>query len=244
MNQHWSQHASNPNEIKARRRRAEFIQDVLSEKPINRIERICEIVEGKTVLDVGCVSHEARAEEEDVWLHKRIAKASLECLGIDILVDDVSELKRKGYNVAVHDLTAEPISGSFEMIVCGELVEHLGNIAAFFVNCRESLCAGGQLVISTPYPWFLGVVIRNTLSGKLLPGSLDHVAWFEPSNIAELADRHGFALREISGIEPLACERGSKIPELFYTVARKGLVPFLSPLSGCRSLLYRLEKLS
>jgi len=131
----------------------------------------------------------------------------------------------------------------FDVIVCGEIIEHIGNVDGLLANCRKCLVPRGSLILTTPYPWFLGTILRDTLSRAYLPGSVDHVAWYDPSNIAELAMRHRYELESFAGVIPLP-QRGGLGRALFeglISAIRKGWVPLVSPLVGCRSLIYVLK---
>jgi 2-polyprenyl-3-methyl-5-hydroxy-6-metoxy-1,4-benzoquinol methylase len=242
MSSHWSHTCSNPNDIGLRMGRAARIRGVSRGETVDRIARIRELARDKAVLDVGCVSHEASAESSTEWLHRHVREVARECLGVDILEADIADLQGRGYNVVVHDLCRSPMPGRFDLVVCGEIIEHLPDVGPFLDNTRDSLLDGGKLVLSTPYPWFLGTVLRNTLRGRGLPGSMDHVAWYDPSTVMELADRHGFAVEEIAGINPLPSETSHGLQEVFYRLARRGAVPFINRFAGCRSLLYVLSK--
>lgn len=242
MTYHWTNESSNPNDTALRHARSSRIRSVTAETTVDRIDLICNLAKGRSVLDVGCVSHEVESEKSEEWLHRKIADCAARCVGVDILEEGVSELREKGYNVSLHDLALSPMDQCFDLIVCGEIIEHLPQPGPFMENCGKSLEVGGKMVITTPYPWFLGTVLRNMIRGSYLSGSMDHVAWFDPATITEICDRHGFTLRDIRGINPMPSEKAGGLQELIYKAIRARLVPFISPLSGCRSLLYLLEK--
>jgi len=243
MNSHWSQHSANPNDIGLRKVRAARIRDVSRRGTVDRIARIRELAKDKSVLDVGCVSHEASAEGAREWLHRHVCEVARDCLGVDILESDIADLKAKGYNVMAHDLCQSKLPRQFELIVCGEIIEHLPGVGVFLDNIRDSLIDGGKLVLSTPNPWFLGTILRNILPGHCLPGSMDHVAWYDPSTVMELADRHGFCVEEIAGINPLPGETSHGLQEVFYRLVRRGSIPLINRFAGCRSLLYVLARI-
>jgi hypothetical protein len=87
------------------------------------------------------------------------------------------------------------------------------------------------------------MTLRNTMAGLYFPGSVDHVAWYDPSQIAELAARHGYDLETFAGVIPVPQSGGParRVFEAVMLAARKGWLPFLSPLAGCRSVLYVLK---
>ena len=71
-------------------------------------EFLARLVEGKTVLDVGCADHSALMETAGSWLHKHLARSARSILGLDILESEVGELRRRGYDVVSGDATTAP----------------------------------------------------------------------------------------------------------------------------------------
>lgn len=219
------------------------LEKMLTTTRLDRISFITEAVRGKRTLDIGCVENDADHYTREEWLHNHILRAASGCLGIDILEGEIESLRAKNYNVRCHDITKAPLDEKFEVIVSGEIVEHIGNIDGLLKNCLQCLKPGGRLILSTPYPWFIGVSFRHTFAGMYLPGSLEHVTWYDPANFAELAARHGYEFEAYAGIEPLPL-RGSfkrNTFEAFAGAIRRGKIPLLTPLSGCRSILYVLK---
>jgi 2-polyprenyl-3-methyl-5-hydroxy-6-metoxy-1,4-benzoquinol methylase len=243
QNTHWRALAKDPNTLEVRVEMRERLRHQLQTTNLDRIAYLTEAVRGKNVLDIGCVENDADHSTRNEWLHNHLRRTSSVCLGIDILEGEIRSLKDKGYNVLCHDITKSALDKKFDVIISGEIVEHIGNIDGLLSNCRKCLVPGGRLLLSTPYPWFIGVSFRHTVAGADFPGSLEHVAWYDPANFAELASRHGYEFECYSGIMPLPLEWSWKrrIFEKFAGAVRKGDVPFFTPLSGCRSILYELR---
>lgn len=240
---HWKNESKDPCTIDLRVGMKRRLEKMLSTTTLDRIKFITEAVRGRRTLDIGCVENDADHHTREEWLHNHIVKSASQCLGIDILEAEIESLRGKGYDVRCHDITQQTLEEKFEVIVSGEIVEHIGNIDGLLKNCRRCLEPGGKLILSTPYPWFIGVSFRHTFSGMYLPGSLEHVTWYDPANFAELATRHGYEFEMYAGIEPLPLPGGFKRNafEGFAGAIRRGRIPFLTPLSGCRSILYVLK---
>lgn len=240
---HWKQASKDPCTTELRVAMKQRLEEILHTTTLDRISYLRDMVRGKRVLDIGCVENDADHHTREEWLHNHLRDSASYILGIDILDREIETLRERGYNVKCHDITRAPLAEKFDIIICGEIVEHIGNIDGLLENCRQSLEPGGQLVFSTPYPWFIGVSFRHTVSGMYFPGSLEHVTWYDPANFAELSARHGYAFERFSGIEPLPLEWSfkRKLFEAFAKMIRKGSIPFLAPLSGCRSILYELR---
>src|SRR3989344_4764139 len=89
---------------------------------------------GKDVLDVGCVDHNANEELENSWLHKIIKSVAKSVIGVDFEENEVQKLRAKGYNIVVGDVETVTIGKTFDVIVAGELIEHLSNPGLFLEN--------------------------------------------------------------------------------------------------------------
>jgi 2-polyprenyl-3-methyl-5-hydroxy-6-metoxy-1,4-benzoquinol methylase len=122
---------------------------------------------------------------------------------VDIVEEGIHELQKQGFNVAYCDITSNPenfITEQFDVIICGEVIEHLGNPGSLFEAARRFLVPGGRLVVTTPNPFFLGFILRHLFN--VPEDSVDHVTLLFPSGVAELADRAGLELAEYRGVYP------------------------------------------
>lgn len=146
----------------------------------------------RTVLDIGVVEHHVSNESSGRWLHRHLVEAAASCTGVDILADGVRALRERGYDVVLHDVTEAPLDDRFELIVAGELIEHVGAPQRLFDSVARMLESDGRFVLSTPNPYMLHRVWKH-LRGRF-PDSVDHVTLFEPSNLCELGARAGLEL--------------------------------------------------
>jgi 2-polyprenyl-3-methyl-5-hydroxy-6-metoxy-1,4-benzoquinol methylase len=192
---------TDPNALAVFASRRSTIQEATGPLVKDRCEFFSKCVKGREVLDVGCVNHSAETSTHEDWLHRHLARNARFCLGVDILERDVEELAAAGYSVRVWDVTDSPLHQTFDVIVCGELIEHLGNPGGLFANCRVMLKPGGRLYVSTPNPWFVNYLLKAALSRAPIIENADHVAWFEPCVLTELAGRNGFRLVRYYGIQ-------------------------------------------
>jgi 2-polyprenyl-3-methyl-5-hydroxy-6-metoxy-1,4-benzoquinol methylase len=195
----WCEVSKDPNSVAAQAWRAETVRQAHAEPVDDRNAYLAGLVRGKHVLDVGCVDHTMEAAGNAGWLHGRLRAAAKTCLGVDVLTEEVEALREKGFDVCVRDITVDPFPDrKFDVIICGELVEHLGNPGDLFAAAGGMLAPSGLLVLTTPNPYYLAVVGR-ALRG-VFPGNVDHVSLFSPPNLAELAERSGMAIRRWRGV--------------------------------------------
>src|SRR5215469_7747818 len=121
-----------------------------------RIENfIAALVSGKKVLDVGCVDHYAKRETQPTWLHRHLRDSASSIVGLDILEDEVRQLAGKGYRVVCADALTVDLADRFDVIVAGELIEHVDNPGGLIANLARHLKPDGMLVITTPNPFYV-----------------------------------------------------------------------------------------
>lgn len=194
----WRDVAADPSAPEALVHRAEVLRAAWRSPIADRLAFLEERCEGKRVLDVGCVAHDAARMRSPDWLHGRLASVAERCVGVDVLDDGVATMREQGFVAVAHDLREGlgPLAAEapFDVIVAGELIEHVGALDMLFRTASDALVAGGELLVTTPNPYApkrvragqRGIVWENT----------DHVLYAFPSGMAELAERHGLLLAE------------------------------------------------
>ena len=102
-------------------------------------------VTGRSVLDIGpaeMVGTVNRAKH-DRWLHGRVALAASRLVGIDHSKDQVAVLQRLGYDIRRGDAEDFDLGERFEVVLAGEVIEHLSNPGRFLDCAREHLVDEG-----------------------------------------------------------------------------------------------------
>lgn len=160
-----------------------------------KVEYIRPFVEGRDVLDMGVVAHDTKTYEHDNWLHKHIVTASKECVGIDMLDDGIAFLREKGFQVQVGDAQGFNLNRQFDVIVAGDIIEHLHDFPGFFGSVRKHLKPNGRLIITTCNPWFFVRCLQALFKGKSYVNP-EHTAWFCAETLSELVRRFGFHVEE------------------------------------------------
>jgi 2-polyprenyl-3-methyl-5-hydroxy-6-metoxy-1,4-benzoquinol methylase len=148
---------------------------------------------GLHVLDVGCVQHDADAAAGPNWLHQHLVARSASVVGIDILSEDIGELQARGYDVREADAETFDLDQQFDVVVAGELIEHLSRPGQFLERAREHLRPDGRLVVTTPNPWAFVHVRRAALGAGRWND--EHTCWFDAQTLRQLLQRHGFDAR-------------------------------------------------
>ncbi len=197
----WRSVTDDPNAPAVQRSRREALAALRSATLVdNRAEYLARLATGRKVLDVGVVAHTPEAYQDPSWLHRLIAAAAASCLGCDVLPEQVEVLRSLGFNVVCHDVTTAPLNQVFDMIIAGEVIEHLDRPGPFFESCAKMLARDGKLVLTTPNPFFVTYALKGLLRGQPLVDSVDHVAWYDPATLYELGGRKGFRLERFTGV--------------------------------------------
>jgi 2-polyprenyl-3-methyl-5-hydroxy-6-metoxy-1,4-benzoquinol methylase len=208
----WTDVADDPNDPAALAHRAARLRAAWRGPIADRIAFLEERCRHRRVLDIGCVAHDVARMDSPEWLHGRLARVASHCVGVDVLEDGVREMQARGFTVLAHDLATGlgPVAeyAPFDVIVAGELIEHVEHIGVLFELARTALRTDGQLVVTTPNPYAphrvraaqLGVVWEN----------VDHILYAFPSGVAELAERYGLMLAEAATVDNRIAVRGLK----------------------------------
>lgn len=166
-------------------------------------EAILSLCRNKRVLHLGCVGNNDYGTEHKVaaspsTLHMKLS-AIADVTGVDISEDAIVEYRRSGIcnNILVGDvekLEALDLNPTFDVVVIGDLIEHLSNPGHMLDGVR-TICRPDTIVIlTTPHAFGLAPFLRH-LTGRFEEG-LQHVMTFNEKNLRHLVTRHGFRVAE------------------------------------------------
>jgi len=153
-----------------------------------------ELCKGKKVLDIGCVGGNGGI------IHKKIASVVCRITGIDIDKEGIEKLRMDGYNVKIADAENFNLNEHFELIISGELLEHLTNVGGFLECVKNHLLDGGKLILTTPnissIIWLIGDILHGGTETMTTSGSMGHTSGFNHNMLETLLARHGFRVVE------------------------------------------------
>ncbi|MEO7572241.1 MAG: methyltransferase domain-containing protein [Acidimicrobiales bacterium] len=194
----WTDLTSDPNHAAALASRADVLRRAWRPPIRDRVRFLEERCRARRVLDVGCVAHDVARMDRPQWLHGRLAAVAERCIGVDVLAAGVNEMQKRGYHVVLHDLRSGlgPLAAEapFDVIIAGELIEHVESMDMLFRLAAEALTPEGRLILTTPNPYAPHRVRAGQLG--LVWENVDHILYAFPSGVAELAERHGLFLAE------------------------------------------------
>jgi 2-polyprenyl-3-methyl-5-hydroxy-6-metoxy-1,4-benzoquinol methylase len=156
---------------------------------------LVDLARGRDVLDIGCIDHSASTALElgDAWLHKQVKDVAKRLVGLDMLESEAATLRELGYDIRIGDAEGFSLGERFDLVIAGDLIEHLANPGLFLRSVRDHLTPEGQLVITTPNPFNIeqaGLIGRR--SGIAV--NPEHVLWLDPVTAHRLVRRCGFSV--------------------------------------------------
>jgi hypothetical protein len=165
-----------------------------------RMEFVEEIVNGKSVLHIGCLDHVQLIEsriQSGIWFHQRLTNIASECLGIDINQEDVDFVREKYHisNIDFGDIVSPNknqriISKHWDYVVFGEVLEHIDNpvyfLSQFIYNYGDNI---GKIVITVPNALRFSNIRRVFKNLEVI--NSDHRYWFTPYTIWKVVNQAG-----------------------------------------------------
>ena len=154
-------------------------------KVVDRAEFILSHVKGKRVLEFGASGpmHEAIVKAAAFYQgYDRTSNPAANVYAIDLDDVSVTHLSQMDYGVP------------YDIIVCGEVLEHLSNPGWFLTRLKQQF-AGVPVLITVPNAF------AEAGKGWLKKGyenvNKDHVAWYSPKTLSVLLERAGYACGDL-----------------------------------------------
>lgn len=157
----------------------------------NREDIILPLCKNKDVLDVGCVG----GGYHPGWLHGKICEVAASCLGIDTQREGIETVKKHGFDAVWGDAETVNLGREFDVIVAGEVLEHISNQGKFFDNMRKHLKDDGVMILTTPNA--LSFVYPLQCLFTSLEASPEHIMFHTEETLRSISERHGWMLKDI-----------------------------------------------
>lgn len=156
---------------------AKQVHTVEPSKVIDREDFLVKLCTGKTVLHVGCTGA----------LDVALRKVATKCYGIDS--DKLDRPDFTQCDLDKRDVWIPPIDG-IELIVCGEVLEHLSN-PGHFLDALKVVYPTVPLVITVPNA-FCEVGVNWLLNRHRENVHKDHVCYYSVTTLTTLLKRAGY----------------------------------------------------
>jgi len=168
---------------------------------IDRLSYIEDFCRDKKVIHLGFADHLPLISEKILnnnWLHSRIINVASKCIGIDVDKDAI-EYIQKHYSypdLYLHNIITDAVlpaitNDQWDVMVLGEIVEHLDNPVAFLAELHKKYGKNiKQLIVTVPNALDF-TNIRMAKNHKEAINS-DHRFWFTPYTLARVAVAGGW----------------------------------------------------
>ncbi len=189
-------------------------------------EFILKLASGRSVLHLGCVGFTDLAPGDRVRsakqsLHWKLTQLS-ETVGIDRSVAVIDEYRKLGVftNIVAGDverLDDLQITRTFDVIIAGDIIEHLSNPGRMLDGIKRFCTVNTQVIITTPNAFGAPNFLRYS-AGKFREGA-EHVMSFNEQSLVTLLNRHGYSISELhTCFQPRSADQHSPF---FFTLGRK-----------------------
>ncbi len=166
------------------------------------IDRIASL-KGKKVLDVGCGGG---------ILAEAMAARGANVTGIDLAEKPLGvarlHLLESGRSVDYRQVSAEELAtqeaGTYDVVTCMEMLEHVPNPASTIASCAALAKPGGHVFFSTisrnPKAYLFAVIGAEYILQLLPKGTHDYAKFIKPSELSRWAKSVGLEVDEIIGM--------------------------------------------
>jgi len=155
-------------------------------------------LEGKSALDVGCGAG---------LLAEPLARLGAKVTGIDAAPEVIavarSHAAASGLDVDYRVGGVETLEGTFDLITCMEVIEHVADPAAFLVSLSRRLAKDGLLILSTPNATGWSKLMMITIAegmGRIPRGTHDFDKFIAPERMKQLLGDAGLTCIDCEGI--------------------------------------------
>ena len=157
---------------------------------LNRNEYLRKQVSGKTVLHIGCSDFPITKQRihDGTLLHALIQKNAQKILGIDLSEEGIAILNECGFeDVCIMNAESMKLNSKFDIILAGDVLEHLNNPGLFLEKICSLLNPGGELIVGVP-----SALTINNLKAWFFGWEqvhVDHTFYFSPKTLSTLCSR-------------------------------------------------------
>lgn len=167
------------------------------------IQELCNGLKGKRILDVGCGGG---------ILSESMAREGAQVTGIDLADKPLAvarlHLLESGQHVDYRKISVEDLAleqpGSFDIVTCMEMLEHVPHPGSVVKACGQLVKPGGLVFFSTlnrnPKSWLFAIVGAEHIL-KLLPkGTHDWDKFIKPSELSQMARQAELEVCQLMGM--------------------------------------------
>lgn len=183
-------------------------------KYLGKNSSIINMSRGNRVLHLGCIGFTDLENSERINLAKKTLHWSLtqvaDVTGVDYSEEVIEEYNRLGIfdniiNGNVEQLDRLNLEEKFDVIVAGDIIEHIANPGLMLEGIKRFCHSNTQLVLTTTHSFGLANFIRYMM-GRFREGQ-EHVMTFNLRNMENLLSRYDYTIVEANTCYQPGAER-------------------------------------
>jgi len=163
---------------------------------VDKDDHILQLCHSRKVLDLGFLNHSEEGYLMSSQLHTKLMSCASRVDGIDINLEEERGNDSGGldcpldFSEVIHHKLGKK---KYDVIVAGDIIEHLSGFKGFFEHCRQLLDVKGKLLITTPNPFYIDQIVFSWLRGFPMLNP-DHICWFDPFTLDKMLMDNGFKI--------------------------------------------------
>ncbi len=158
-------------------------------------------------------------------LAESMARAGGHVLGIDLAEEAIGEARRHaretgvqaGYRVVDVESLAAECPGSFDVVTCMEMLEHVPDPASVVQSCARLLKPGGYAFFATlnrnPKSYLMAIIGAEYVLSLLPRGTHDYEKFIRPSELLEMTRESGLHMLDLKGMTYDPWKRRARITQ-------------------------------
>ncbi|HXH70381.1 MAG TPA: methyltransferase domain-containing protein [Pyrinomonadaceae bacterium] len=172
---------------------------------VQRVDFIKKACVGKKVLHLGCTNYPYTEEslENNMLLHFEIKEVAGELYGFDFDQKGIDILKESGvknlFRADLEKLEEVSLDETFDVIIAGEMIEHLSNPGLFLKGIQRFMNEKTNLIITTINAYsamrFMIYGLRGN-GGAIEPVHPDHVAYYSYKTLSLAIERENLEVKD------------------------------------------------
>lgn len=172
---------------------------------VQRVEFIKQACAGKKVLHLGCTNHPftQKSLDDDMLLHLEIGKTAGALYGFDYDEEGIETLRKAGvknlYRADLERLDEVDLNEKFDVIIAGEIIEHLSNPGLFLRGIQRFMHGETDLVITTINAYCalrIFIYAVRGRGGSNEPVHPDHVAYYSYKTLNLTLERGNLSVKK------------------------------------------------
>jgi hypothetical protein len=172
---------------------------------VQRVEYLKSVCKGKSVLHLGCTNfpYTDHSLEHNSLLHLELLEIANDLSGLDFDQRGLDILAKRGirnlYRGDLEKLDEVDLNETFDVIIAGEMIEHLSNPGLFLGGIQRFMNSETKLVITTINAYCglrYAIYALRGKGGFNEPVHKDHVSYYSYSTLKLIVERSGLQVSD------------------------------------------------